>query len=77
MVMLQLSGTLCAVSYSILLCGYVSMDGRIIPAAESANTAIADALARPPINFIHYVIPFSMLKLFQSLRKIGNLIYHH
>jgi hypothetical protein len=59
MVVLQSSGTPCAIYEGILLCGYISMGGHIIPEAEKANTSVTDALARPPINFIHFVIPFA------------------
>jgi len=59
MVVLQSSGTLCAISDGILLCGYISMGGHTILEAEMANMAVTDALARPPINFIHFVIAFA------------------
>jgi len=49
---------LCAISDGILLCGYISVGGHIIPEAEKVSTAVMDALARPAINFIHFVIPF-------------------
>jgi hypothetical protein len=41
------------ISDGILLYGYISMDGRIIPETEKASTVLMDAFARPlPTSYI-------------------------
>jgi hypothetical protein len=47
LVMLQPPGTLCLILDGILLYGYISMGGHIIPEAEKANMAAMDTSARP------------------------------
>ena len=46
MVMLQSTGTLCVISDGILLHGYISMGGHIIPEAWKVNMAVMVAFAR-------------------------------
>ena len=48
----------CAISDGILLCGYISMGGHIIPEAEKANRAVMIALARPLSTSYTFLTPW-------------------
>jgi hypothetical protein len=48
----------CAISDGILLYGYISMGGHIIPKAEKTNTAVMIALARPLSTSYTFLTPF-------------------
>jgi hypothetical protein len=51
------------------------MDWHIIPAAEKANTDFLGSL-QVVCQFNTHLCPLCMLRLLQSLGKIGNLFYH-
>ena len=52
------------------------MGGHIIPEAEKVNTAVRDTSAGS-LSTSYTFFPLCLLRLFQSLGKIGNLIDHH
>jgi len=66
-------GTLCTITDSILLYRCVSMGGHIIPEAEKSNTMLW--LLFQGLYQLHtHFCPLCMLRCFQFLEKIGNLI---
>jgi len=58
----------CAISNGILLYGYISIDGHIIPETEKANIAVMIALAKPLSTSSTFLTPLH-IKTFPVFEK--------
>jgi hypothetical protein len=71
----QSSETVFVISDTILSYGYITMGGNISPPAEKVNMAFT--LLQGFHQVQTHFCPLCMLKLFQPLGIIENLIHHH